>query len=147
MSRLEDDFINVVERWGESIEAKDRYTQGHCVRVADLSCAIATALGIDEQSLFWFRIGALLHDVGKLVVPSEVLNKPGKLNDEEWALMRSHPTAGVDMLAGIDFPWDVRPIIESHHERWDGKGYPHGLERREHSTQRAILPSPTCSTR
>jgi putative nucleotidyltransferase with HDIG domain/diguanylate cyclase (GGDEF)-like protein len=127
MSRLEDDFISVVERWGESIEAKDRYTQGHCVRVANLSCAIATVCGIEGQSLFWFRIGAMLHDVGKLVVPSEVLNKPGKLDEEEWALMRSHTTAGVDMLAGIDFPWDVRPIIESHHERWDGRGYPHGL--------------------
>jgi putative nucleotidyltransferase with HDIG domain len=127
VSRLEDDFVDLVERWGESIEAKDRYTQGHCVRVADMSCAIALATGIDGQSLFWFRIGALLHDVGKLVVPAEVLNKPGKLTDEEWTLMRSHPTAGVDMIAGIDFPWDVRPIIESHHERWDGNGYPHGL--------------------
>ncbi len=128
VSRLEDDFINVVERWGESIEAKDMYTQGHCVRVADLSCAIAQACGIDGQALFWFRVGAMLHDVGKLVVPSEVLNKPGKLDEHEWKLMRSHPSAGVDMLAGIDFPWDVRPIIESHHERWDGKGYPHGLK-------------------
>ena len=127
VARLEDDFINVVERWGESIEAKDRYTQGHCVRVADLSCSIAAACGFEGQALFWFRIGAMLHDVGKLVVPSEVLNKPGKLDDAEWKLMRSHPTAGVDMLAGIDFPWDVRPLIESHHERWDGKGYPHGL--------------------
>jgi diguanylate cyclase (GGDEF)-like protein/putative nucleotidyltransferase with HDIG domain len=127
VSRLENDFINVVERWGESIEAKDHYTQGHCVRVADLSCAIAKACGIEGQALFWFRVGAMLHDVGKLVVPSEVLNKPGKLDENEWKLMRSHPSAGVDMLAGIDFPGDVRPIIESHHERWDGKGYPHGL--------------------
>jgi len=127
VSRLEDDFINVVKRWGESIEAKDHYTQGHCVRVADLSCAIAQACGIEGQALFWFRVGALLHDVGKLVVPSEVLNKPGKLDENEWKLMRSHPSAGVDMLAGIDFPGDVRPIIESHHERWDGRGYPHAL--------------------
>jgi len=126
-TRLEDDFVNVVKRWGESIEAKDHYTQGHCVRVADLSCAIAALCGFEGQTLFWFRIGALLHDVGKLVVPSEILNKSGKLDAEEWQLMRSHPSAGVDMLAGIDFPWDVRPIIESHHERWDGKGYPHGL--------------------
>ncbi|HEY4305366.1 MAG TPA: HD domain-containing phosphohydrolase [Gemmatimonadaceae bacterium] len=127
VTRLEEDFLEVVKRWGESIEAKDRYTQGHCVRVADLSCAIAAVSGIEGQALFWFRIGALLHDVGKLAVPSEVLNKPGKLTAEEWELMRSHPMAGVDLLAGVDFPWDVRPIIESHHERWDGKGYPHGL--------------------
>jgi diguanylate cyclase (GGDEF)-like protein/putative nucleotidyltransferase with HDIG domain len=128
---LEDDFLQVVRRWGESIEAKDRYTQGHCVRVADIACAIAAKSGLDQKALFWFRIGALLHDVGKLVVPPEVLNKPGKLTDEEWALMRRHPSAGVEMLAEIDFPWDVRPIIESHHERWDGKGYPHGLTGEE----------------
>jgi putative nucleotidyltransferase with HDIG domain/diguanylate cyclase (GGDEF)-like protein len=127
VARLEDDFTSFVRRWGESIEAKDRYTQGHCERVATVSCAIAAACGLDEQSLFWFRIGALLHDVGKIGVPSEILNKPGKLTQDEWAVMRSHPSAGVEMLAGIDFPWDVRPIIESHHERWDGAGYPHGL--------------------
>jgi diguanylate cyclase (GGDEF)-like protein/putative nucleotidyltransferase with HDIG domain len=97
------------------------------VRVADLACAIAARCGFEGQTLFWFRIGALLHDVGKLVVPSEILNKAGKLDPAEWELMRSHPSAGVDVLAGVDFPWDVRPIIESHHERWDGKGYPHGL--------------------
>lgn len=124
---LEQQFLHVARRWGESIEAKDRYTQGHCVRVAELACAVAERAGFDEHALFWFRIGALLHDVGKLVIPAEVLNKPGKLTDEEWALMRSHTTAGVEMLTDVEFPWDVRPIIESHHERWDGKGYPHGL--------------------
>ncbi|AHG91260.1 metal dependent phosphohydrolase [Gemmatirosa kalamazoonensis] len=128
VGRIEDEFVEVARRWGESIEAKDRYTQGHCKRVADLSCMIAEEAGLDEQSLFWFRIGALLHDVGKLVIPEEVLNKPGKLSDEEWALMRSHTVAGVDMLSGIEFPWDVRPIVLSHHERWDGKGYPNGLQ-------------------
>ena len=126
-THLEGEFIDVVRRWGESIEAKDRYTQGHCERVADLACALAARSGFDERTLFWFRIGALLHDVGKLIIPAEVLNKPAKLTDEEWALMRRHPEAGVELLAGIDFPWDVRPLIESHHERWDGRGYPHGL--------------------
>ena len=126
-THLEGEFIDVVRRWGESIEAKDRYTQGHCERVADLACAIASRSGFDDRTLFWFRIGALLHDVGKLIIPAEVLNKPAKLNDEEWALMRRHPEAGVELVAGIEFPWDVRPLIESHHERWDGRGYPHGL--------------------
>lgn len=131
VGQLEQEFVHVARRWGESIEAKDRYTQGHCQRVAELACAIATAGGFDETALFWFRIGALLHDVGKLVIPPEVLNKPGKLNDEEWALMKSHTTAGAEMLNDIDFPWDVRPMVESHHERWDGKGYPHGLAGEE----------------
>jgi putative nucleotidyltransferase with HDIG domain len=125
---LESDFLEVVRRWGESIESKDIYTQGHCVRVADLACALwARASDGDATSRFWFRIGALLHDVGKLLVPAEVLNKPGRLTDEEWALVRRHPTAGVELLADIEFPWDVCPILESHHERWDGAGYPHGL--------------------
>jgi len=125
--RLETEFLQVARRWGESIEAKDRYTQGHCVRVADLACSIAATLGMTDQDLFWFRIGALLHDVGKIVIPEEVLNKPGRLDDDEWALMRSHTTAGVEMLASIEFPWDVLPMVRSHHERWDGKGYPDQL--------------------
>ena len=125
---LEADFLDVARKWGESIEAKDIYTQGHCVRVADLSGAIWSRVGGgDAMSLFWFRIGALLHDVGKLMIPAEVLNKAGQLNNAEWELMKSHPTAGVELLADVEFPWDVRPIVESHHERWDGKGYPHGL--------------------
>jgi putative nucleotidyltransferase with HDIG domain len=127
-AKLENDFLDVVRKWGESIESKDIYTQGHCVRVADLACALwMKANADDDTSLFWFRIGALLHDVGKLMVPAEVLNKPGKLTDEEWQMVRGHPSAGVELLADIEFPWDVRPIVESHHERWDGKGYPHGL--------------------
>ncbi len=125
--RLEDEFEQVARRWGESIEAKDRYTQGHCVRVADVACAIAAELGMEAQDLFWFRIGALLHDVGKIVIPEAVLNKPGRLDDEEWVLMKSHTTAGVEMVADVEFPWDVLPIIRSHHERWDGKGYPDQL--------------------
>ncbi len=131
MGRLEGEFVEVARRWGESIDAKDCYTQGHCQRVADLSCRIAehagAAYGFDAQTMFWYRIGALLHDVGKLDVPAEVLNKPGKLSDAEWAMMRGHAEAGVALLGDIEFPWDIRPIVLSHHERWDGKGYPHGL--------------------
>ena len=129
--RLEDEFLQVARRWGESIEAKDRYTQGHCVRVANLACAIAGEMEFEAQELFWLRIGALLHDVGKLVIPEEVLNKPARLTDEEWVLMKSHTTAGVEMLSGIEFPWDVLPIVRSHHERWDGQGYPDALRGEE----------------
>jgi putative nucleotidyltransferase with HDIG domain len=125
--RLESDFLDVARQWGRSIECNDEYTQGHCERVADIACALASADGMDGQSLFWFRIGALLHDVGKLVLSREVLNKRGTLSAEEWTLVRGHPAAGVEMLAAVEFPWDVRPIVESHHERWDGAGYPHGL--------------------
>jgi putative nucleotidyltransferase with HDIG domain len=125
--RLEDGFLDMVRQWGESIESKDAYTQGHCVRVADLACAVARRAGLAPHRMFWFRVGALLHDVGKIDIPAEILNKPGRLSAEEWALMRSHPEAGVELLKGIDFPDDVVPVILSHHEKWDGTGYPYGL--------------------
>ena len=126
-AELERRFLEIVHKWGESIESKDRYTQGHCERVADIACALGRIAGIDERTMFWLRVGALLHDVGKLIIPSHILNKPGALSPEEWQLMRQHPIAGIELLHGIDFPWDVRPMIRSHHERWDGRGYPDGL--------------------
>jgi putative nucleotidyltransferase with HDIG domain len=112
---------------GQSIEAKDAYTLGHCERVADYACAIATELGFDETQLFWFRVGALLHDVGKIAVPAEILNKPGPLTPYERETMESHPLDGVELLRDVEFPWDVIPMIRSHHERWDGHGYPDRL--------------------
>jgi HD-GYP domain-containing protein (c-di-GMP phosphodiesterase class II) len=84
---LESEFIDVARKWGESTESKDRYTQGHCERVADVACALAQHAGLDDNALFWFRIGTLLHDVGKLVIPEEVLNKPGRLSAEEWDIV------------------------------------------------------------
>ncbi|MFN8581597.1 MAG: diguanylate cyclase [Gemmatimonadaceae bacterium] len=125
--RLEGEFLAVVLRWGESIEAKDQYTQGHCERVADLACALAQRAGVDDRAMFWFRVGALLHDVGKLVIVPEILNKPDKLTADEWSLMREHTLAGVRMLEDVDFPHDVLPMVRSHHENWDGSGYPDGL--------------------
>jgi diguanylate cyclase (GGDEF)-like protein/putative nucleotidyltransferase with HDIG domain len=127
MELLEASYLAIVRRWGESIEAKDLYTQGHCERVADHACALARAVGMDEGTLLWFRMGALLHDVGKLVVPSEILNKPAALTVEEREIVKRHPVAGADLLADIDFPWDIRPMVRHHHERWDGTGYPDRL--------------------
>jgi putative nucleotidyltransferase with HDIG domain len=127
MRGLEQRFYDIVSAWARSIESKDPYTLGHCERVADYACAILRALNPDPSTLFWFRIGALLHDVGKINVPIEVLNKPGKLTPEERALMESHPVAGVELLKDVEFPWDVLPMVRSHHERWDGKGYPDRL--------------------
>jgi diguanylate cyclase (GGDEF)-like protein/putative nucleotidyltransferase with HDIG domain len=127
MSRLETLYLEVVRSWCEQIESKDASTRGHSERVADLASALAAKVGFDEASLFWFRVGALLYDVGKLTVPSEVLYKNGQLTSGEWALVRQHPEAGVDMLADLQFPWDIVPMVRSHHERWDGHGYPDGL--------------------
>lgn len=124
---LEARFLEMAKNWGDSIESKDRYTQGHCERVAFFACVLANSAGFNARSLFWFRIGALLHDIGKIIVPTDVLNKPGKLTDEEWAIIKRHPEAGLELVAGIDFPGDIRAIIRNHHERWDGSGYPDGL--------------------
>ena len=124
---LEARFLEMAKHWGDSIEGKDRYTQGHCERVAFFSCVLADSVGFNSRSLFWFRIGALLHDIGKIIVPTDVLNKPGELTEEEWAIMKRHPEAGLELVADIDFPGDISAIIRNHHERWDGTGYPDGL--------------------
>ena len=127
LDELEQTFLSIVLRWGESIEAADRYTQGHCIRVADSACILARAAGMDDGTLLWFRMGALLHDVGKIIVPPEVLNKPGAFTPQERALMERHPDAGVELLEDIEFPWDIRPMVRFHHERWTGGGYPTGI--------------------
>ncbi len=127
ISQLETDFLSLVRFWSESIEAKDRYTHGHCDRVAEYACRLAAEVGLPGWELVWFRMGAFLHDVGKTEVPAEILNKAGRLTAEERALMERHPVAGDEMLAAVAFPWDVRSMVRSHHERWDGAGYPDGL--------------------
>jgi putative nucleotidyltransferase with HDIG domain len=127
IDQLETDFLVLVQQWGESIEAKDRYTVGHCLRVADYACRLAEKVGIAPHEMVWFRMGAFLHDLGKIEVPEEVLNKPGRLTDEERAVMERHPVTGEAMLGSVDFPWDIRPMVRSHHERWDGGGYPDRL--------------------
>ncbi|HYJ80827.1 MAG TPA: HD domain-containing phosphohydrolase, partial [Longimicrobiaceae bacterium] len=98
LADLESLFLNIVAQWGQSIESADRYTQGHCERVASYACALAGAAGLDPDVLLWFRMGALLHDVGKIVVPPEVLNKPAALTPDERRLMQTHPDAGVELL-------------------------------------------------
>lgn len=127
INQLEDDFLSLVRAWGESIEAKDRYTRGHCQRVADYACLIAERAGIKGRDMVWFRMGAFLHDVGKTEVPQEILNKPGRLTDEEREIIEGHTVIGDEMLSSIEFPWDVRTMVRSHHERWDGAGYPDRL--------------------
>ena len=126
-SELEGAFLAVVRDWGQSIESADRYTFGHCERVADFAVAVAEALALDAIQQTTVRLGAYLHDVGKVRVPHEVLNKPGRLSADEFDLMKLHTIYGVELLAGVDFPWDIKPIIRWHHEKLDGTGYPDRL--------------------
>ncbi len=126
--KLEDTYLAVVREWGQSIESSDSYTYGHCGRVAEYAVAVARQLGLDTAELTTIELGAYLHDVGKIKVPHEVLNKPGKLTNEEFEIIKKHPEWGVELLDGIEFPWDIKPIILYHHERYDGTGYPHRLK-------------------
>jgi putative nucleotidyltransferase with HDIG domain len=124
---LEGTFLAVVRDWGESIESADSYTHGHCERVADFAVAVARELGLTEGEITTIRLGAYLHDVGKVKVPHEILNKPGRLTPEEFEVIQQHPVWGVELLAAIEFPWDIKPIIRWHHEKYDGSGYPDRL--------------------
>jgi putative nucleotidyltransferase with HDIG domain len=126
-ANLEATFLAVVRDWGQSIESADSYTHGHCERVAQYALDVARALGLDEIQQTTIRLGAYLHDVGKVRVPHEILNKPGKLTSEEFEQMKMHPIWGIELLATVDFPWDIKPIIRWHHEKYDGSGYPDRL--------------------
>ena len=112
---------------GAMAELRDPYTAGHQRRVAELSCAIAAELGWEPERIATLRTAALLHDLGKIVVPAEILARPGKLGEAEFALIRQHAAAGAEILADIDFDGDVAGMVLEHHERLDGSGYPAGL--------------------
>ncbi|HET7565266.1 MAG TPA: HD domain-containing phosphohydrolase, partial [Gemmatimonadaceae bacterium] len=126
-ANLEETYLAVVRDWGQSIESADSYTYGHCERVADYAIDVARALGFDDAEQTTIRLGAYLHDLGKVRVPHEILNKPGALTREEFEVMQMHPVWGIELLATVEFPWDLKPIIRWHHEKYDGSGYPDHL--------------------
>lgn len=110
-----------------TVELKDPYTKGHCDRVADYALQLATVAGLQPPLLSHIRHGAILHDCGKIAVPSVVLNKPGRLNDEEFQKIRHHPIKGGEVARQAQLPQEVINIIQYHHERYQGGGYPEGL--------------------
>ncbi|MEE9553672.1 MAG: HD domain-containing phosphohydrolase [candidate division Zixibacteria bacterium] len=125
---LKETYFATVESLANAIEARDTYTRGHTERVYKLSQIIADELGWTEEELGDLRIGGILHDIGKIGVPDSILKKQGPLTDEEFEIMKKHPEAGVRMVEGIPFLKTALPYILCHHERHDGKGYPHGLK-------------------
>jgi putative nucleotidyltransferase with HDIG domain len=127
VNRLEETYFAVVRDWGQSIESSDSYTFGHCERVAGYALAVARELGLDEEQQTAIRIGAYLHDLGKVRVPHEILTKPSALTPEEFRVIQMHPIWGLELLATVEFPWDIKPIIRWHHEKYDGSGYPDRL--------------------
>ena len=125
--RIQRTYVETIEALVTAIEAKDPYTRGHTARVARFAGAIARELGLDEQRLRQVEYGAALHDVGKIGIFESVLNKKGKLDEEEFAQMRRHPAYGDRILGHIDFLQEARLAVRHHHERIDGTGYPDGL--------------------
>jgi PAS domain S-box-containing protein/putative nucleotidyltransferase with HDIG domain len=126
-ARMERTAQGAVAALSATAELRDPYTAGHQRRVTQLACAIAAELGWDTRKIASLRTAALLHDLGKIVVPAEILSKPGKLTDTEFLLIRQHAAAGAEILAGIDFGDDIATMVRQHHERLDGSGYPDGL--------------------
>ncbi len=125
--RLESAYLQFVGSLANALDARDRYTAGHSRRVSELSCAVASALQMPEQQVEQIRVGALLHDIGKIGVADSVLQKPGRLTAEEFAQVKEHPVIGRRILEGVGGFADYLPAVELHHENWDGTGYPKGL--------------------
>jgi putative nucleotidyltransferase with HDIG domain/PAS domain S-box-containing protein len=120
-------LFQTIEAISRTVEIRDPYTAGHQRRVALLAEAIARALGWGEDRIEGLRLGAIIHDIGKIYVPAEILNRPGRLTPQEFGIIQQHPQVGHDIVRGISFPWPVAEMILQHHERLDGSGYPNGL--------------------
>ncbi len=120
-------FDRLIEGWGRAMEVRNQEMEGHTRRVAGLAVELGRMLGLRDEELVDLRRGSLLHDIGKMVIPDYILLKPGALSEEEWAIMRLHPTYALHMLQPFNPVGAIRDIPLCHHERWDGKGYPNGL--------------------
>ncbi len=136
---LADLYLGTIQSLALAIDAKDQYTHQHILRVQRYAVAIARQMGMTGGELEAVNTGALLHDIGKLGVPDYVLLKPGRLTDEEFAKIKKHPAIGAAILEAVKFPWPVLPVVKSHHERWDGAGYPDGLKGEEIPLSARIL--------
>jgi len=125
---LQEAYDKTIEGWVRALDLRDRETEGHTQRVTQLSEILARAMGRPEEEIVHIRRGALLHDMGKMGIPDEILQKPGPLTDDEWIIMKRHPEMAYQMLAKIKYLEEAIIIPYYHHERWDGSGYPHKLK-------------------
>lgn len=128
VEQLNTAFLGTVKMVTSLGEMRDPYTAGHERRVAEIAMAIARALELDEQRIEGIKVAGYLHDIGKISVPTEILVKPGKFSQTEYALVKEHAQAGYDALKHVKFPWPVATVALQHHERMDGSGYPNGLK-------------------
>jgi HD-GYP domain-containing protein (c-di-GMP phosphodiesterase class II) len=126
--RLAETFSRMVGAIALSIEKRDPYTVGHQRQVATIAVEIGRVMQLSEDQLFGLHLGATIHDIGKISFPAEILSRPGKLSEPEYAIIRYHPVTGQEILRGIDFLWPIANMVWQHHERCDGSGYPLGIK-------------------
>ncbi len=127
LNDLQKAMDGIIEAMGLTVEIRDPYTAGHQTRVAEIAHAIAIEMGLSKHQTEGVRIAGLIHDIGKMAVPAEILSKPGKITKNEFGIIKSHSQIGYNILKKIDFPWPIAQIVYQHHERMDGSGYPQGL--------------------
>jgi putative nucleotidyltransferase with HDIG domain len=139
LEKLEGSLDNAVTAIAATVEMRDPYTAGHQRRVAKLAAAIASEMGLSAEQIEGVRIAGIVHDIGKIHVPAEILSNPSKLSDAEFSIIKTHPQAGYDILRTIDFPWPVAQMILQHHEKMDGSGYPNGLKEEDILIESRIL--------
>jgi PAS domain S-box-containing protein/putative nucleotidyltransferase with HDIG domain len=137
--KLEKTLEGTIQAIRAMVDARDRYTAGHQQRVTELACAIAEAMGLSSEQVQAVHVAGLLHDVGKILLPTEILTKPGRLNEIEFAMIRTHSRAGHDILESIEFPWPIAKMVLQHHERVNGTGYPDGVRGEEILMEARIL--------
>lgn len=129
--KLKASLLDSISAIASMVEMRDPYTAGHQCRVADIAVAVAKEMQLPESQLEGIHLASIVHDVGKIRIPAEILSKPGRLTVNEYNLIKEHPQTGYDILKAIDFPWPIAEIDLQHHERLDGSGYPQGLKKGE----------------
>lgn len=137
--KLKTNLLESISAIAATVEMRDPYTAGHQRRVAQLATAIASELGLEEHRIEGLNLASVVHDVGKIKIPAEILSKPGRLTELEFTLIQQHAQSGYDILKEIDFPWPIAEFVGQHHERLDGSGYPQGLKGEEILLEARIL--------
>jgi HD-GYP domain-containing protein (c-di-GMP phosphodiesterase class II) len=126
--QLRESLVGTVQAIAATVEKRDPYTAGHQRRVAELAVAIARELNFPDDQVQGISMAGIIHDLGKINVPAEILSNPGKITDIEYSLIKAHPQSGYDILKDVKFPWPIADVVLQHHERLDGSGYPQGLK-------------------
>jgi PAS domain S-box-containing protein len=139
LAKLREALGGIIQTVALTVETRDPYTAGHQRRVSNLARAIANEMGLSREQVDGIRMAGLIHDLGKIAIPTEILVTPSRLNDLQWSMIKTHPQVGYDILKTIDFPWPLAEIVFQHHERMDGSGYPRGLSGEEIMLEARVL--------